>query len=79
VLPTEEQPVTEWHEVGGSQMIPPVLIAVSPGGNPNRDYIDIFSTMAHLGIWALAMSRTIYHLAGKIGQAVRIDLLNYFP
>jgi len=35
------------HEVGGSQ-IPPVLIAVSSRGNPNRDYIDIFFTMAHL-------------------------------
>jgi hypothetical protein len=29
LIPTDEQPVTQWLEVGGSQSIPPVLTAVT--------------------------------------------------
>jgi len=69
VLPTDEQPVTEWHEVGGSRLIPPVLIAVSSRRQSNRDYIDIFlrcPISRDMGFSDVLYNS--YHLAGKLGR-----------
>ncbi len=76
VLPTEDQPITEWHEVGGSQIDPTrPYRCFLPGGNPNRDYIDIFFYDGPISR-DMGFSDVLYnshHLAAQIGQAVRGD------
>jgi len=57
--PTDEQPVTEWHEVG-SQIDPTRPYRCFLPRQPNRDYIDIFFYDGpSRGIWALVMFCTI--------------------
>lgn len=76
LLPTHEQAVNEWQEVGGSQIDPTrPYRCFLPGGNPNRDYIDIFFYDGPISR-DMGFSDVLYnshHLAGRIGQAVRGD------
>lgn len=75
-LPTGDQAMSEWYEVGGSQIDPTrPYRCFLPGGNPNHDYIDIFF---YDGLISrdMGFSDALYnadHLAGRIGQAVRGD------
>ena len=76
MLPTPEQPDTQWHLVGGSQIDPTrPYRCFLPGGNPNRDYIDIFfydgPISRDMGFSDVLFNS--HHLAGRIGQAVRGD------
>ena len=75
-LPAHDQPVTEWHEVGGSQIdTTRPYRCFLPGGNPNHDYIDIFFYDGPISR-DMGFSDALYnshHLAGRIGQAVRGD------
>jgi len=76
LLPSDEQPVTQWLEVGGSQIDPTrPYRCFLPGGDPEQDYIDIFfydgpisRDMGFSDVLGQAQ-----HLAGRIGQAVRGD------
>lgn len=75
-LPKDEQPISEWYEVGGSQIDPTrPYRCFLPGGNPNHDYIDIFFYDGPISR-DMGFSDVLYnshHLAGRIGQAVRGD------
>lgn len=75
-IPMDDQPVTQWHEVGGSQIDPTrPYRCFLPGGNPERDYIDIFFYDGPISR-DMGFSDVLYnsdHLAGRIGQAVRGD------
>lgn len=75
-LPKDEQPMSEWYEVGGSQIDPTrPYRCFLPGGNPNHDYIDIFFYDGPISR-DMGFSDVLYnsdHLAGRIGQAVRGD------
>lgn len=74
--PMDDQPVSQWHEVGGSQIDPTrPYRCFLPGGNPERDYIDIFFYDGPISR-DMGFSDVLYnsdHLAGRIGQAVRGD------
>lgn len=75
-IPTDEQPVTQWHEVGGSQIdATRPYRCFLPGADPSRDYIDIFFYDGPISR-DMGFSDVLYnshHLAGRIGQAVRGD------
>ncbi len=75
-LPKDEQPISEWYEVGGSQIDPTrPYRCFLPGGNPNHEYIDIFFYDGPISR-DMGFSDALYnadHLAGRIGQAVRGD------
>jgi alpha-amylase/alpha-mannosidase (GH57 family) len=75
-LPKDEQLMSEWYEVGGSQIDPTrPYRCFLPGGNPNHDYIDIFFYDGPISR-DMGFSDVLYnshHLAGRIGQAVRGD------
>ncbi len=75
-LPKADQIVSEWYEVGGSQIDPTrPYRCFLPGGNPNYDYIDIFFYDGPISR-DMGFSDVLYnshHLAGRIGQAVRGD------
>lgn len=75
-LPKADQLVSEWYEVGGSQIDPTrPYRCFLPGGNPNHDYIDIFFYDGPISR-DMGFSDVLYnshHLAGRIGQAVRGD------
>ncbi len=75
-IPMDDQTVTQWHEVGGSQIDPTrPYRCFLPGGNPERDYIDIFFYDGPISR-DMGFSDVLYnsdHLAGRIGQAVRGD------
>lgn len=74
--PSDEQPEPEWHEVGGGQIDPTrPYRCFLPGGNPERDYIDIFfydgpisRDMGFNDVLADAQ-----HFAGRLGQAIHGD------
>ncbi len=76
LMSTEDQPVTEWQEVGGSQIdATRPYRCFLPGGNPRRDFIDIFFYDGPISR-DMGFSDVLYnshHLAGRIGQAVRGD------
>lgn len=75
-LPKGDQPMSEWYEVGGSQIDPTrPYRCFLPDGNPNHDYIDIFFYDGPISR-DMGFSDALYnadHLAGRIGQAVRGD------
>lgn len=75
-LPKADQVVSEWYEVGGSQIDPTrPYRCFLPGGNPNHDYIDIFFYDGPISR-DMGFSDVLYnshHLAGRVGQAVRGD------
>ena len=76
LIPTDDQPVTQWHEVGGNQIDPtrPYRCFLSKG-EPKRDFIDIFFYDGPISR-DMGFSDVLYnshHLAGRIGQAVRGD------
>ncbi|MEW6495956.1 MAG: DUF3536 domain-containing protein, partial [Cyanobacteriota bacterium] len=72
VLPTDEQPVTQWHEVGGGQIDPtrPYRCFLADGR-----YIDIFfydgPISRDMGFNDVLSDS--HNFAGRIGQAVRGD------
>ncbi len=72
VIPTDEQPVTQWHEVGGSQIDPtrPYRCFLADGR-----YIDIFfydgPISRDMGFNDVLSDS--HNFAGRIGQAVRGD------
>lgn len=75
-LPTEEQPEPEWHEVGGGQIDPSrPYRCFLPGGNRERDYIDIFfydgPISRDMGFNDVLSSAQ--HFAGRLGQAIHGD------
>lgn len=75
-LPHDQQPISQWLEVGGGQIDPTrPYRCFLPGGNPNYDYIDIFfydgPISRDLGFNDVLSSSQ--HFAGRIGQAVRGD------
>ncbi len=90
-LPTDDQPVTQWLEVGGSQIDPtrpyrcflkgaaastPHSRSTDAHGSPLPDpFIDIFfydgPISRDMGFDSALSSS--YHLAGRLGQAVRGD------
>jgi alpha-amylase/alpha-mannosidase (GH57 family) len=75
-LPTPEQPDPQWLEVGGSQIDPiQPYRCFLPGGDPERDYIDIFfydgPISRDMGFNDVLSSS--HHFVGRIGQAVRGD------
>ena len=75
-LPSPNQPVTQWHEVGGNQIDPTrPYRCFLPGGDLNRDYIDIFfydgPISRDMGFNDVLSSS--YHFATRLGQAVRGD------
>ncbi|MCS6792519.1 MAG: DUF3536 domain-containing protein [Oscillatoriaceae bacterium SKYG93] len=72
-LPTEEEPEPEWHEVGGGQIDPSrPYRCFLPGGNRDRDYIDIFfydgPISRDMGFNDVLSSAQ--HFAGRLGQAI---------
>ena len=76
LLPSDEQPVTQWLEVGGGQIDPTrAYRCFLPGGNPEQDYIDIFfydgPISRDMGFSDVLLQSQ--HLVGRIGQAVRGD------
>lgn len=85
-MPTAEQPVTQWLEVGGGQIDPtrPYRCFLPQTGNQSRqksvdadspNYIDIFFYDGPISR-DMGFSDVLYnshHLAGRIGQAVRGD------
>ncbi len=76
VIPNAEQPDPQWLEVGGGQIDPvrPYRCFL-PGGDRQKDYIDIFfydgPISRDLGFNDVLNSSQ--HFAGRIGQAVRGD------
>jgi alpha-amylase/alpha-mannosidase (GH57 family) len=75
-LPTTGHPDPQWLEVGGSQIDPvQPYRCFLPGGDPNKDYIDIFfydgPISRDMGFNDILSSSQ--HFAGRIGQAVRGD------
>ncbi|HEY9665558.1 MAG TPA: DUF3536 domain-containing protein [Coleofasciculaceae cyanobacterium] len=72
LIPTDEQPVTQWHEVGGSQIDPtrPYRCFLADGR-----YIDIFfydgPISRDMG-FSDALNNS-HNFAGRLGQAVRGD------
>ena len=79
-LPTDEQPVSQWQEVGGNQIDatrPYRCFLTEPGDPPLADtpYIDIFFYDGPISR-DMGFSDVLYnshHLVGRIGQAVRGD------
>ena len=76
VIPSAEQPVTQWYEVGGSQIDPTrPYRCFLPHGNLERDYIDIFfydgPISRDMGFNDVLDHTS--HLIGRIGQAVHGD------
>ncbi len=76
LMPTDDQPVTQWHEVGGNQIDPTrPYRCFLPKGDPKRDFIDIFfydgPISRDMGFSDVLPNS--HHLAGRIGQAVRGD------
>lgn len=76
LIPTKDQPVASWQEVGGSQIDPTrPYRCFLPDGNPDKDYIDIFfydgPISRDMG-FSDALSNSHY-LVGRLGQAVRGD------
>ncbi|OKH28440.1 DUF3536 domain-containing protein [Chroogloeocystis siderophila] len=85
-IPTEDQPVTQWHEVGGSQIDPtrPYRCYLKGFGDqgseireikPDTPYIDIFFYDGPISR-DMGFSDVLFnsqHLAGRIGSAVRGD------
>lgn len=75
LIPTDES-VTEWHEVGGSQIDPtrPYRCFLKPNVQQSP-YIDIFFYDGPISR-DMGFSDTLnnsYHLSGRVGQAVRGD------
>lgn len=73
LIPTDEQPVTQWHEVGGGQIDPTrPYRCFLPG---TEKYIDIIfydgPISRDMGFNDVLSSS--HHLVGRIGQAVRGD------
>lgn len=75
-LPTPHQDIGEWYEVGGAQIDPTrPYRCFLPGGDPNRDYIDIFFYDGPISR-DMGFSDDLYsadRLSCRIGQAVRGD------
>lgn len=75
-LPNPEQGIGEWYEVGGSQIdATRPYRCYLPGGDPNRDYIDIFFYDGPISR-DMGFNDDLYsadRLSGRIGQAVRGD------
>lgn len=72
----ESDPSRPWHEVGGGQIDPTQPYrCFLPGGQPQRDFIDIFfydgPISRDAGFSELLSSSQ--HLAARLGQAVRGD------
>lgn len=82
LIPDYDQPVPQWHEVGGSQIDPtrPYRCFLNKGYSieyslPNTPYIDIFFYDGPISR-DMGFSDVLYnsnHLAGRIGSAVRGD------
>ncbi|MBW4665186.1 MAG: DUF3536 domain-containing protein [Chroococcus sp. CMT-3BRIN-NPC107] len=76
MLPTPEQDLGEWYEVGGSQIdATRPYRCFLPGGDPNKDYIDIFFYDGPISR-DMGFNDDLYsadRLSGRIGQAVRGD------
>ncbi|MES1025675.1 DUF3536 domain-containing protein [Gloeocapsa sp. BRSZ] len=86
LIPTDDQPVTQWHEVGGSQIDPtrPYRCYIKEIGDqgseireitPDTRYIDIFFYDGPISR-DMGFSDVLFnaqHLAGRIGSAVRGD------
>ncbi len=76
MLPSPEQGVGEWYEVGGSQIdATRPYRCFFPGGDPNKDYIDIFFYDGPISR-DMGFNDDLYsadRLSGRIGQAVRGD------
>ena len=76
LMPSDEQPVTQWLEVGGAQIDPTrPYRCFLPDGNRESDYIDIFFYDGPISR-DMGFSDALYnshHLLGRIGQAVRGD------
>ncbi len=76
LMPSEEQPVTQWLEVGGSQIDPTrPYRCFLPDGNPEHEFIDIFFYDGPISR-DMGFSDVLFHaqhLGGRIGQAVRGD------
>jgi alpha-amylase/alpha-mannosidase (GH57 family) len=75
-LPSQAQPDPQWLEVGGGQIDPTrPYRCFLPGGDRDRDYIDIFfydgPISRDMGFNNVLTSSG--HFAGRIGQAVRGD------
>ena len=72
LIPSDEQPVTQWHEVGGSQIDPtrPYRCFLADGR-----YIDIFFYDGPISrdMGFNDVLNDSHNLAGRIGQAVRGD------
>lgn len=80
LIPTQDQPEPEWHEVGGGQIDPTrpyrcFLNKKQDNGNAPPRYIDIFfydgPISRDMGFDS-ALSNS-YHFASRLGQAVRGD------
>ncbi|MDF5731082.1 MAG: DUF3536 domain-containing protein [Rhizonema sp. PD38] len=84
LLPTQDDPKPEWHEVGGNQIDPtrPYRCYLPNGRSSNKEqrtkntpYIDIFFYDGPISR-DMGYSDVVYssnHLAGRIGSAVRGD------
>ncbi|AFZ13786.1 glycoside hydrolase family 57 [Crinalium epipsammum PCC 9333] len=76
LIPDEEQPVSQWLEVGGGQIDPTLPYrCFLPGGDPESDYIDIIFYDGPISR-DMGFSDVLFnsnHLAGRVGQAVRGD------
>lgn len=76
LLPTADQPVAQWVEVGGGQIDPTrPYRCFLPDGNPEQDYIDVFfydgPISRDMGFSDVLSSAQF--LGGRLGQAVRGD------
>ncbi|MEO1428465.1 MAG: DUF3536 domain-containing protein [Cyanobacteria bacterium J06632_19] len=80
LIPTADDPESEWHEVGGNQIDPTrpyrcYLPEDSENSNSERRYIDIFFYDGPISR-DMGFSDVVYnssHFAGRIGAAVRGD------
>ncbi|AFY56063.1 alpha-amylase/alpha-mannosidase [Rivularia sp. PCC 7116] len=80
LIPTPDDPESEWHEVGGNQIDPTrpyrcYLSENSGNSNSERRYIDIFFYDGPISR-DMGFSDVVYnssHFAGRVGAAVRGD------
>ncbi len=76
LIPTSDDPESEWHEVGGNQIDPTrPYRCYLPGNSSERRYIDIFFYDGPISR-DMGFSDVVYnssHFAGRMGAAVRGD------
>ncbi|RUT06656.1 glycoside hydrolase [Dulcicalothrix desertica PCC 7102] len=75
LIPTHDNPNTEWQEVGGSQIDPTRPYRCYLKGERKQDFIDIFFYDGPISR-DMGFSDVVYnssHFAGRIGAAVRGD------